>query len=118
MKLPAIVSVLAIMAGLLPASLPASPAEAQVLTGRSAPSARRAPPPRQYALSVDEEYDLTDAREQITVLDGQIAELQAQQTAGTLTEEGREQWRALYEQRQTYQTTVDVLTAKRNAASN
>lgn len=96
----------------------ATPAMAapQVLVGRSAPRVRRpAPPPVPHNLTVDEEYDLSDAQAQIVQLDAMIAELSAQGQAGTLTAEGRAQWQSYYEQRVVLQARVDELIAKRDA---
>lgn len=96
----------------------ATPAMAapQVLVGRSAPRVRRpAPPPVQHNLTVDEEYDLSDAQAQIVSLDARIAELSAQGQAGTLTAEGRAEWQSIFEQRMALQARVDELIAKRDA---
>ena len=119
MKLSLLVAIAALAASVLPVTSFPTAAEAQVMVGRNAPRARRAPPPppREYALTVEEEYDLADARDQIVMLDSMIAELQAQESAGTLNEEGRAQWRAYFEQRQAAQASVETLTAKRDAAS-
>lgn len=90
------------------------------MVGRNAPRANRRArpaPQREYALTVDEEYDLADAQDQIVTLDVLISELQAQQAAGTLNEEGRALWQAYIEQRQAAQVVVDTLTAKRDAGS-
>lgn len=99
----------------------ATPAVAlpQVLVGRNAPraSARRpAPPPVQRNLTVDEEYDLSDAQAQIVQVDTMIADLSAQGQAGTLTAEGRAEWQSLYEQRMVLQARIDTLVAKRDAS--
>lgn len=98
----------------------ATPAVAlpQVLVGRgsSRSSARRpAPPPVQHNLTVDEEYDLSDAQAQIVQIDARIAELSAQGQAGSLNAEGRAEWQSLFEQRTALQTRVDELIAKRDA---
>ena len=96
----------------------ATPAMAsQVMVGRNAPRATpsRSAPPTQHNLTVDEQYDLSDAQAQIVELDAMIAELSAQAQAGTLTAEGRTQWQAYYEQRVALQATVDRLVAKRDA---
>lgn len=96
----------------------ATPAMAapQVLVGRSAPRARPAPPPPvQHNLTVDEEYDLSDAQAQIVRIDAMIAELAAKGQAGTLTAEDRVQWQSYFEQRVSLQARVDELIAKRDA---
>ena len=91
-------------------------AMSQVRVGRSVPrSSRAAPPPVQHNLTVDEEYDLTDAQAQIVQIDARIAELSAQGQAGTLTAEGRAEWQSLYEQRGELMARVDALIAKRAA---
>jgi len=88
----------------------------QVLVGRSGPRASRpAPPPVQHNLTVDEEYDLSDAQAQIVQIDAMIAELAAKERAGSLTAEDRVQWQAHFEQRAELQATVDRLIAKRDA---
>ena len=121
MKLSLLVAVVAVGAGLLPITAAPTPAEAQVLVGRNAARVRRTPPPppppREYALTVDEEYELVEASDQVVMLDSMIAELHAQDTAGTLNEEGRTQWRAYFEQRQVAQARIEALTAKRDAAN-
>lgn len=88
----------------------------QVLVGRTRSGPRRpAPPPVQHNLTVDEEYDLSDAQAQIVQIDAMIADLSAQGQAGTLTAEGRAEWQSLFEQRVALQTRVDELIAKRDA---
>ncbi len=98
----------------------ATPAMAapQVLVGRNAPRAssrRPAPPPVQHNLTVDEEYDLSDAEAQIVQIDQMIAELSAREQAGTLDAAGRAEWQSLFDQRVVLQARVDELIAKRDA---
>jgi len=115
MKFTIVAAMALAAAASLPVAFAPASAEAQVMVGRNAPRAhRRAAPVQQqhYALSVDEKYDLADAQEKIVTLDAMIAELQAQQNAGTLNDEGRALWQAYLEQRQAPRAGVRTLPAK------
>ena len=106
--------VIALAAALaLPAvTVPVTPADAQVLTGRGAP--RRAAPPRP-ALSEAEENRLFEAEDQVFQIDTQLADLQAAgEAAGGLTEAQQAQIDALTRRREEAQRTIDRLEAKRN----
>lgn len=85
-------------------------ADAQVLTGRSAP--RRASPPRPR-LSAAEENRLYDAQDQVMELESQIADIQAAATEGGLTPAQQAAVADLTRRRDEAQRTVERLEAKR-----
>lgn len=92
--------------------LSATAADAQVLTGRNAPS--RAAPPRP-ALSEREENRLYEAEDQVFEIDSQLADIQAAgEVQGGLTEAQRAQVEALTRRRAEAQRIIDRLEAKRN----
>ena len=95
----------------LPAiTVPAAPADAQVLTGRNA-ATRNAP----RALSERELNRLYEAEDLVIDLDGQIADIQAEgEAAGGLTQAQQAQIAELTRRRDEAQRTIDRLERKRN----
>ena len=92
--------------------LSATPADAQVLTGRNAPNRSAAPRP---ALSEREQNRLFEAEDQVFEIDSQLADIQAAgEAAGGLTEAQQAQIEALNRRRAEAQRTIDRLEAKRN----
>ena len=105
------VAALALAVAMPVMSLPVSTADAQVLTGRSAPR-RPAPRPR---LSEAELNRLAEAEDQIFEIDSEILAIQAAaEAAGGLTEAQQAQIDALTRRREEAQRTVERLEAKRN----
>ncbi len=93
-------------------SLIATPADAQVLTGRNAP---RNSGPARPALSEREENRLYEAEDQVFEIDSQLADIQAAaEAAGGMTEAQQAQVAALTRRRAEAQRTIDRLEAKRN----
>jgi hypothetical protein len=94
-------------------TLPVTPADAQVLTGRNAPR-RPAPAPRP-ALTEAEETRLYEAEDQVFEIDRQLAEIQAASEAqGGLTEAQQAHVDTLNRRREEAQRIIDRLEAKRN----
>lgn len=89
-----------------------SPADAQVRVGAGAMNRGSARPPRPR-LSEAEQDRLDAAQDEVSELDVKIADLQDADTAGTLTEAQREEWRTHNDRRQELQQTIDRLETKR-----
>lgn len=88
-----------------------SPADAQVRVGAGAMN--RTPSRPRPRLSQAEQNRLDAAHDEVSELDVKIADLQDADTAGTLTEAQREEWRTHNDRRQELQETIDRLEAKR-----
>ncbi len=105
-----LVIALALAVAMPAVSLPAAPADAQVLTGRSAPN-RSAPRP----LSEREQNQLYEAEDRVFEIDSEIADIQAAgESAGGLTEAQQAQINELTRRRADAQRTIDRLERKRN----
>lgn len=92
-----------------------SVADAQVLTGRSRPSAARRPRPAPPRLTEAEENQLYDAQAEIDTLDGQVADVRAAgETQGALTTEQQTWLDAQATRRTELEAIVTRLEAKKN----
>lgn len=92
-------------------TLPVTPADAQVLTGRGA--ARRAPPRPRFTAA--DETRLFEAEDQVFEIDRQLAEIQtAGEAAGGLTEAQQAQIDTLNRRRADAQRTIERLERKRD----
>jgi len=104
------VTALALAVAMPVVTLPAAPADAQVLTGRGGPS-RGAPRP----LSERELDRLYEAEDLVTEIDMQIADIQAEgEAAGGLTEAQQAQIAEPNRRRAEAQRPIDRLERKRN----
>lgn len=93
-------------------TIPAGPADAQVLTGRGAPRRQPAPRPRLSEAELDR---LAQAEDQVFELDTQIETIQmAAEEAGGITPAQQAEIDALTRRRDEAQAIVDRLEAKRN----
>ena len=101
----------ALLAAPVAMSAPSS-ADAQVRVGSGA--MKRTPPRPRPRLSEAEQDRLYAAQDEVSELDVKIADLQDADTAGTLTEAQREEWRSHNTRRQELQETIDRLEAKRS----